>query len=90
MVPSASSPSQGVSDGYYAREDPAYKKASAWAGKDAESLDLSGPVGLEISQAVLKGKVPDGPHFGKRDKDGEIYHRPGRDVTLWLRSRSPS
>ena len=31
---------------------------------------------------MLEGKVPDGPHLGKRDKDGEIHHRPGRDVTL--------
>ncbi len=32
--------------------------------------------------AVLEGRVPDGPHLGKRGKDGEIHHRPGRDVIL--------
>ena len=26
--------------------------------------------------------MPDGPHLGKRGRDGEIQHRPGRDVTL--------
>ena len=26
--------------------------------------------------------MPDGPHLGKRGKDGEIRYRPGRDVTL--------
>ncbi len=26
--------------------------------------------------------MPDGPHLGKRGKDGEIQHRPGRDVTM--------
>ena len=31
---------------------------------------------------MLEGRVPDGPHLGKRDKEGEIHHRPGRDVTL--------
>jgi len=31
---------------------------------------------------VLEGKVAGGPHLGKQDKDGEIHHRPGRDVTL--------
>ena len=33
-------------------------------------------------KAVLEGRVPDGPRLGKRGKDGEITHRPGRDVTL--------
>ena len=80
------SPSQGVSyyerDGYYARDDPAHKEASAWAGKGAEALGLSGPVDPDVFKAVLEGRVPDGPRLGKRDKDGEIHHRPGRTVTL--------
>ena len=80
------SPSQGVSyyekDGYYAKEDPAHKEASAWAGKGAEGLGLSGPVDPDTFKAVLEGKVPDGPQLGKRGRDGEIQHRPGRDVTL--------
>ncbi|MCY4488196.1 MAG: relaxase domain-containing protein, partial [Deltaproteobacteria bacterium] len=80
------SPSQGVAyyekDGYYAREDPAHREASAWVGRGAEALDLTGPVDPDTFKAVLEGKVPDGPHLGKRDKDGEICHRPGRDVTL--------
>ncbi|MCY4487124.1 MAG: relaxase domain-containing protein [Deltaproteobacteria bacterium] len=80
------SPSQGVSyyerDGYYAKDDPAHKEASAWAGKGAEDLGLSGSVDPDTFKAMLQGKVPDGPHLGKRDKDGEIHHRPGRDVTL--------
>jgi len=33
-------------------------------------------------KAVLEGRVPDGPRLGKRGRDGEITHRPGRDVTL--------
>ena len=80
------SPSQGVAyyekDGYYAVDDPAHREASAWAGRGAEDLGLSGPVDPDTFQAVLEGKVPDGPHLGKRNKDGEIHHRPGRDVTL--------
>ena len=80
------SPSQGVSyyqrDGYYAKDDPAHLEASAWAGKGAEALGLSGPVDPDTFQAILEGKVPDGPHLGKRGKDGEIEHRPGRDVTM--------
>ena len=80
------SPSQGASyyerDGYYARDDPAHRDASAWAGKGAEALGLAGPVDPGTFQAILEGKVPDGPHLGKRGKDGEIHHRPGRDVTM--------
>ena len=43
------SPAQGVSyfekDGYYAKDDVAHREASAWAGKGAAALGLSGPVG---------------------------------------------
>ena len=80
------SPSQGASyyerDGYYAKDDPAHKEASAWAGKGAEALGLSGPVDPDTFRRILEGKVPDGPQLGRRGKDGEILHRPGRDVTL--------
>ena len=80
------SPAQGAGyferDGYYAKDDPAHREASAWAGKGAEALGLSGPVDSGEFQAILEGKVPDGPHLGKRGKDGEIHHRPGRDVTM--------
>ena len=80
------SPSQGVSyyqrDGYYARDDPAHLEASAWAGKGAEELGLSGPVDPDTFQAILEGKVPGAPHLGRRGKDGEIEHRPDRDVTM--------
>ena len=80
------SPTQGAGyferDGYYTKDDPAHREASAWAGKGAEALGLSGPVDSDTFQAILEGKVPDGPHLGKRGKDGEIHHRPGRDVTM--------
>ena len=80
------SPSQGASyyerDGYYARDDPAHREASAWVGEGAAALGLSGPVDPDTFTAILEGRVPDGPRLGKRDKDGNIQHRPGRDVTL--------
>ena len=42
------SPSQGVNyyerDGNYAKDDPAHREASRWAGKGAEALGLAGPV----------------------------------------------
>ncbi len=71
-------------DGYYAKEDPEHREASAWAGKGADELGLKGPVDPGTFRAVLEGKVPDGSgqQLGRRGKDGEILHRPGRDLTF--------
>ena len=80
------SPSQGVGyfekDGYYARDDGAHREASAWAGRGAAALGLSGPVDPERFRSVLEGEVPGGRRLGRREIDGTITHRPGRDVTL--------
>ena len=80
------SPSQGVSyyerDGYYAKDDPDHRAASAWAGKGADDLGLKGPVDPGVFTSILEGRLPDGPQLGRRGKDGEIVHRPGRDLTL--------
>ena len=83
-----SAPSQGVAyyerDGYYARDDPAHRDASAWFGRGAEALGLEGPVDANTFKDVLAGKVPDGTgcRLGRRDKDGNVHHRPGRDLTF--------
>ena len=80
------SPAQGAAyyerDGYYAKDDPAHLEVSRWAGKGAEALGLSGPVDPDVFRQILEGKVPAGPQLGRRGQDGEIRHRPGRDVTL--------
>ena len=82
------SPAQGVSyyerDGYYAKEDPAHWEASAWAGKGAEALGLSGSVDPDIFSDILEGSVPDGSgrRLGRRLGNGTISHRPGRDITF--------
>ena len=85
-IGAVAAPSQGVSyyerDGYYAKDDPDHRDASAWAGKGAEALDLSGPVDPDVFTAILEGRVPDGPRLGRPGKDGETVHRPGRDLTL--------
>ncbi len=36
----------------------------------------------DVFTTILEGRVPDGPQLGRPDKDGEIVHRPGRDLTL--------
>ena len=82
------SASQGASyyerDGYYAKDSDEHREASAWAGRGAEELGLKGPVDPETFRAVLEGRVPDGSgqQLGRRGKDGEILHRPGRDLTF--------
>ncbi len=88
MLSIGASPAQGSAyyeeDGYYARDDPRHKSASAWAGRGAEELGLEGPVDADVFQAVLEGEVPDGSgrRLGRRDRDGKIVHRPGRDLTF--------
>ena len=87
-IGAVSSAAQGVSyferDGYYAKDDPEHLKASAWEGKGAEVLGLSGPVDPGVFRDVLEGTVPDGSgrRLGRPEKDGSISHRPGRDLTF--------
>ncbi len=82
------SSSQGASyyerDGYYAKDDPAHKEASAWAGRGAEDLGLEGPVDPDTFKRILEGTVPDGSgqRLGRNGKGGAFEHRPGRDLTF--------
>ena len=87
-IGAVASPSQGASnyerDGYYAKDDPAHREASAWAGRGAAELGLQGPVDPETFKAVLEGTVPDGSgrRLGRTGKGGAFEHRPGRDITF--------
>ena len=87
-IGAVAAPAQGASyyerDGYYAKDDPAHREVSTWAGKGAEDLGLTGPVDPDTFRAVLEGHVPDGSgrKLGRRRKDGVLEHRPGRDLTF--------
>ena len=87
-IGAVASPSQGAHyyerDGYYAKDDPAHREASAWRGKGAEALGLQGPVDPDTFKQVLEGTVPDGSgkRLGRNGKDGTFEHRPGRDLTF--------
>ena len=88
------SASQGVSyfekDGYYARDDAAHKEASAWAGKGAAALGLSGPVEPEAFQRVLEGEVPGARRLGTRTATATSSTGRAATSPSWLPSRSRS
>ena len=87
-IGAVAAPAQGASyyerDGYYAKDDPAHREASAWAGRGAADLGLTGPVDPDVFRSVLEGVVPDGSgrRLGRSGKEGAVHHRPGRDLTL--------
>ncbi len=87
-IGAVASPAQGVSyyerDGYYAKDDAAHREASAWVGKGADALGLEGSVGPDVFTDILAGEVPDGSgvRLGRKNREGEIDHRPGRDLTF--------
>ncbi len=67
-------------DGYHAKDDGAHREASAWAGRGAEALGLSGPVDPEAFRRVLEGEVfrngsgagPGGRRLDRKEPDGGI------------------
>ncbi|MGC0964801.1 MobF family relaxase [Pantoea agglomerans] len=64
--------------GYYSQADNYYfvgELLTAWHGKLAEELGLSGSVDLKTFSNLLDGKMPDGRSMGKN-------HRPGLDLTF--------
>ena len=87
-IGAVASPSQGAAyyerDGYYAKDSAEHLASSAWHGKGAEALGLNGPVDPDVFRAVLEGHVPDGSgrRLGRKTREGEIHHRPGRDLTF--------
>ena len=66
------------------RATPPTGRASAWFGKGAAALGLEGSVDPDIFTDILAGEVPDGSglRLGRRNREGEIEHRPGRDLTF--------
>ena len=87
-IGAVASPSQGThyyeADGYYAKDSPEHREASAWAGRGADALGLEGPVDPDTFRSVLEGEVPDGSgrRLGRPMGDGKVHHRPGRDLTF--------
>lgn len=68
-------------DNYYVKGSQEALNASAWLGKGAEQLGLSGTVDPDIFTRLLEGQLPNGVQVGKL-VDGEVKHRPGFDLTF--------
>jgi conjugative relaxase-like TrwC/TraI family protein len=80
----AAASSYYAEDNYYSQDENQAK--SAWEGKGAESLGLSGAVGTEDFEKILSGEVG-GQQLGRvtgKDAEGKVEreHRPGYDLTL--------
>ena len=69
-------------DGYYPKNDPEHRRASAWHGGGAGALGLRGHVRPNRFEEVLSGYVPHTDIQLGRMRDGEHQHRPGLDITL--------
>jgi conjugative relaxase-like TrwC/TraI family protein len=82
MITLASVASAGAAAEYYSADNfytaDQTQDASAWFGKGAEALGLSGKVVEAAFAAVLEGRLPDGSVIA--GKDG--HHRPGVDLTF--------
>ena len=68
-------------DNYYAKNDPEAKSMSAWFGKGAETLGLTGEIEQKTFVELLNGKIPNGQHLG-RLQEGKNEHRSGYDLTF--------
>lgn len=80
----ASLKSAGQAASYYEADDyysEGGEAPSAWFGRGAEELGLSGEVDRRTFAAGLEGQLPNGQELGTV-RNGEREHRPGWDVTF--------
>jgi len=73
-------------DNYYAKDRDSSDE-SAWSGKGASALGLSGRVDVKTFERVMRGETLDGRMVGQREKEtleqaAERTHRPGVDLTF--------
>jgi len=82
---SAQAASYFAKDNYYTRDADA---PSAWWGRGAQALGLSGAVTQGGMEAMLNGRLPNGVELGTT-RNGEWQHKPGWDLT-WSAPKSVS
>ena len=79
------SPEEATAEGrarYYARAAGEHLAASAWFGRGAEALGLTGAVRARDLERVLRGEVRGAGVVVRRNRDGAQEHRAGWDLTL--------
>ena len=67
---------------YYAGDTGEHLHASAWFGRGAEALGLTGRVRARDFERVLRGEVPGADVVLRRNRDGAQEHRTGWDMTV--------
>ena len=67
---------------YYAHDAGEHLQASAWFGRGAAALGLTGRVRVRDFERVLRGEVPGAGVVLRRNRDGAQEHRTGWDLTL--------
>lgn len=67
-------------DDYYLRDKE--ESPSAWHGKGAVALGLSGEVSRDSFTKVLEGRLPSGDTLGRINAEGAREHKPGYDFTF--------
>jgi len=67
-------------DDYYLRDKE--ESPSAWHGKGAAVLGLSGEVHRDPFTKVLEGRLPSGDTLGRINAEGAREHKPGYDFTF--------
>ena len=67
---------------YYAHDTGEHLHASAWFGRGAEALGLTGRVRTRDFERVLRGEVPGTDVVLRRNRDGTDEHRTGWDMTF--------
>jgi len=77
--------SGGRAVSYYFSQDNYYfsgELSTAWHGKGAEKLGLSGEVNQAVLEAFVDGHLPNGEVLGIKTSSGETKHRGGYDLTF--------
>lgn len=82
LTSAASASSYYEQDNYYTDDSQEAKSESAWYGKGAKHLGLSGSVDKQQFSKFLEGKLPNGEQLGRINKEGKLEHRPGYDLTF--------
>lgn len=81
-IKSAKDASKYYTGNYYLSDAGSAELPGRWYGRGADLLGLEGDVSPDMFLQLLEGRLPTGDHLGVIDKNGELQHRPGTDLTF--------